>query len=71
MTIREKRWRRFYLFLMLFIYVIYVPFSFLEWIFLDGKIPFVAILIGVALPFMRKNHLNNIQSGKEEKVVKK
>lgn len=65
MAIREKRWRRFYLFLMLFIYVIYVPFSFIEWIFLDGKIPFVAILIGVSLPFMRKNHLQRIQSEKE------
>ena len=64
MTVREKRWRRFYLFLMLFIYVIYVPASFLEWIFLGEKIPFVAIFIGVAIPFMRKNHINNIQSGK-------
>lgn len=58
---KEKRWRKFYFFLMLFFYIIYVPFSLVDWLFLDGKFPIIALFVGVALPFMRKNHLRRIR----------
>jgi hypothetical protein len=61
MSKKEKRWRRFYLILMIFFYVIFVPVSVLEWIGADGGFPITAIAVGVALPYMRKNHLNQIQ----------
>lgn len=63
----EKSWKRFYLFMMIFFYAIYVPVSLLEWLGGDGGIPITAVVVGVALPFIRKNHLNQIQGkGNEE-----
>lgn len=62
MSKREKRWRRFYLILMLFIYVIFVPVSVLEWLIGEGKFPLTAIVVGFGLPMMRKNHINTIRS---------
>ncbi|PFG03892.1 hypothetical protein [Bacillus sp. es.034] len=61
MSKKEKRWRRFYLFLMIFFYVVYVPVSVLEWLLGDGSMPVTAVVVGIALPYMRKNHLHQIQ----------
>ncbi|MCC5804408.1 hypothetical protein [Rossellomorea vietnamensis] len=61
MSKKEKRWRRFYLLLMIFFYAIYVPVSILEWLAGDGGIPITAVVVGMALPYMRKNHLQQIQ----------
>jgi predicted permease len=61
MSKKEKRWRRFYLFLMIFFYAIYVPVSVLEWLLGDGGLPITAVVVGIALPYMRKNHLHQIQ----------
>lgn len=62
MSKKEKRWRRFYLILMIFIYAVFVPVTVLEWLFGDGRFPLTAIVVGTALPMMRKNHINQIQS---------
>ncbi|MBS4179489.1 hypothetical protein [Lederbergia citrea] len=64
MAAKERKWRRVYLFLMIFFYGIYTPVSIFEWLAADGKFPFTAIVVGLALPFMRKNHLNQIQQQK-------
>ena len=61
MSKKEKRWRRFYLFLMIFFYVIYVQVSVLEWLLGDGGLPVTAVVVGIALPYMRKNHLHQIE----------
>lgn len=61
MSKREKKWRRIYLFLMIFIYAIFVPVSALEWLVGEGKFPYTAIVVGFALPFIRKNHLTTIK----------
>ncbi|MBS4210371.1 hypothetical protein [Bacillus sp. FJAT-50079] len=58
---REKKWKRFYLFLMIFFYGIFTPVSFAEWLFADGKFPYTVIIVGIALPAMRKNHLMKLQ----------
>lgn len=62
MSKTEKKWRRLYLFLMIFIYAIYTPVTALEWLAGEGGFPFTAIIVGVALPFMRKNHINQIRA---------
>jgi hypothetical protein len=64
MSKKEKRWKRFYLFLMIFFYAIFVPVSVLEWFAGDGGLPITAVVVGIALPFMRKNHLHQIQMKK-------
>lgn len=61
MSKKEKNWKRFYLFIMIFFYFIYVPVSVAEWIFSDGGIPLTAIVVGFALPVIRKNHLTKIR----------
>lgn len=58
---KEKKWRRIYLFLMIFFYGIFVPVTIAEWLFSDGEFPFTAIAVGLALPFMRRNHLAQLQ----------
>lgn len=68
MSKSEKRWRRFYLILMIFIYVIYVPVTVVEWLAGSGGFPITAVVVGFGLPLMRKNHLNSIRE-KEGKSV--
>ncbi|GAA0432280.1 hypothetical protein GCM10008934_22160 [Virgibacillus salarius] len=51
----EKSWRRFYLYLMLFIYIIYAPISIIEWLSESGGFPFTAIIVGIALPLSEKS----------------
>lgn len=58
---KEKKWRRIYLILMIFFYAIFVPVTVGEWLFSDGSFPFTALAVGLALPFMRKNHLAQLQ----------
>ncbi|RDI37950.1 hypothetical protein [Falsibacillus pallidus] len=62
MSKKEKRWRRFYLIMMIFIYAIFVPVSILEWLGGDGSLPITAVVVGGALPAIRKNHLQQIQA---------
>ncbi|GEN44517.1 hypothetical protein [Alkalibacillus haloalkaliphilus] len=61
MSKSEKRWRRFYLILMLFIYIIYVPVTVIDWLGGSGSFPYTAFIVGIGLPLIRKNHLNSIQ----------
>lgn len=58
---KEKKWKRIYLALMIFFYAIFVPVTVAEWLFSDGGFPFTALAVGLALPFMRKNHLAQLQ----------
>ncbi|PPA68653.1 hypothetical protein [Jeotgalibacillus proteolyticus] len=60
---KHKRWKRIYLFLMIFFYVIFVPVTVGEWLLGDGGFPFTAIAVGVALPMIRKNHLTQLEQG--------
>ncbi|MGG3915103.1 hypothetical protein [Rossellomorea vietnamensis] len=48
-------------FLIIFFYVIYVLISVLEWLLGDGGVPITAVVVGIALPYIRKNHLHQIQ----------
>lgn len=64
----EKSWKRFYLFMMIFFYAIYVPVSLLEWLGGDGGIPITAVVVGVALPFIRKNHLSQIKEKRNKEA---
>ncbi|MFD2760681.1 hypothetical protein [Lentibacillus juripiscarius] len=61
MSKSEKRWRRFYLVLMIFIYAIFVPVTVIEWLAGSGGFPITAIVVGLGLPLMRKNHMNSIR----------
>lgn len=58
---KQKKWQRIYLVLMIFFYGIFVPVTLFEWLFSNGTFPFTAIAVGLALPFMRKNHLAQLQ----------
>ncbi|WP_077327777.1 hypothetical protein [Virgibacillus siamensis] len=60
MSKSEKNWRRFYLILMIFIYGIFVPVTVFEWLAGSEGFPLTAIVVGFALPLMRKNHLTAI-----------
>ncbi|WP_053364890.1 hypothetical protein [Bacillus sp. FJAT-27245] len=64
----EKSWKRFYLFMMIFFYAIYVPISLLEWLGGDSGIPVAAVVVGVGLPFIRKNHLIQIKEKRNEEA---
>ncbi|WP_433746756.1 hypothetical protein [Falsibacillus pallidus] len=64
---KEKRWRRFYLFIIIFFYAIYVPVSLLDWVNGEG-FPITVFTVGIALPLLRKNHLKQIQA-KENPVA--
>ncbi|WP_409273228.1 hypothetical protein V1499_01565 [Neobacillus sp. SCS-31] len=64
----EKSWKRFYLFLMIFFCAIYVPVSLLEWLGGDGGIPITAVVVGVALPFIRKNNLTQIKEKRNKEA---
>ncbi|WP_430784492.1 hypothetical protein VBD025_08600 [Virgibacillus flavescens] len=66
MSNSEKKWRRFYLILMIFIYAIYVPVTVFEWLAGDGGLPYTAVIVGFGLPIMRKNHLQSIRQKEGE-----
>lgn len=69
MSKSEKRWRRFYLILMIFIYAIFVPVTVIEWLAGSGGFPITALVVGVALPLMRKNHVNSIRQKEGKDAV--
>lgn len=58
---KKKKWSRIYLFLMIFFYGVFVPVTILEWLLSDGGFPFTAIVVGLSLPYMRRNHLNQLE----------
>lgn len=59
---KYKRWKNTYLLLLIFFYGIFVPVTVAEWLFADAGFPFTAIIVGIALPAMRKNHLALLKS---------
>jgi hypothetical protein len=61
MSKTEKKWRRFYLIGMIVIYGIFVPVTALDWLAGDGGVPYTAVVIGLALPMMKKNHIHTIR----------
>lgn len=61
MSKTEKKWRRFYLILMIVIYGFFVPVTVIEWLAGDSGVPYTAVVIGLALPVMRKNHIHTIR----------
>ncbi|GAB3047720.1 hypothetical protein [Virgibacillus ainsalahensis] len=67
MSRSEKKWRKIYLGLMIFIYGVFTPITVFEWLAADGGFPLTALVVGIALPVMRRNHLNQIREkeGKE------
>lgn len=62
MSKSEKRWRRFYLIMMIFAYAIYAPITVVEWLGGSGGFPFTAVVLGIGLPLMRKNHIKQIRA---------
>lgn len=63
---RETKWRRIYLFLLIFVYGIFTPVTFFEWLAGDGRFPLTALVMCVAMPSIRKTHLMKI--AQEEKL---
>lgn len=61
MTKNERKWHKIYTALMVFIYIIYIPVSVIEWLSTDSGFPIVALVVGIALPFMRKNHMAQLK----------
>ena len=61
MTKNERKWHKIYTALMVFIYLIYIPVSVIEWLSTDSSFPIVALVVGIALPFMRKNHMAQLK----------
>lgn len=61
MLAKERKWRKLYLFTMIFIYGLVIPAMLFEWLVLEGKFPLAGFVIGFALPAMRKNHLTKIR----------
>ncbi|SEP98308.1 hypothetical protein [Piscibacillus halophilus] len=66
MSKKEKKWNRFFIILMVFIYVIYAPITIYEWLTGSGGFPLTAIVVGTALPLARKNFLNRIRAHEEK-----
>jgi hypothetical protein len=58
---KEKKWRRIYMGLMIFVYGIFTPVTVFEWLAADGKFPLTAIVACIAIPAIRKNHLFKIK----------
>ena len=58
---KYKNWTRIYLLLTIFFYGIFVPVTIAEWLFSDAGFPYTAVVVGIALPAMKKNHLAQIK----------
>ncbi|UTR16807.1 hypothetical protein MM221_09965 [Salipaludibacillus sp. LMS25] len=62
MSIREKRWRRFYTVLFIFLYGCVIPINLLVFFSMTGeRFPFIPILVGIILPFTKKRHLEQVR----------
>ncbi|MEK5100994.1 hypothetical protein MKX83_03250 [Cytobacillus sp. FSL M8-0252] len=70
MSKKESKWKRIYLFIMLFVYILFVPISLFEWLLSGDRFPIAATVVAIALPFMRKNHLNTIRREETGSVQK-
>ncbi|MCM3719799.1 hypothetical protein [Fictibacillus phosphorivorans] len=67
MTKSEKKWRRFYGMMYIFIYGIYVPYNLFMWLGSEEGFPFGMIGIAIGLPLIKKNHINSIHE-KEQNI---
>ena len=47
MTKIERKWHKIYIGLMVFIHLIYIPVSVIEWLFIDSGFPIVALVVGI------------------------
>lgn len=47
MTKNERKWHKIYIGLMVFIHLIYIPVSVIEWLFIDSGFPIVALVVGI------------------------
>ena len=54
---RHKRWRVFYIFLMIVVYGLLIPGQLLLWIVDETSFPYQIIIYIIAVPFIRKQHL--------------
>ena len=61
MSKKEKRWGKFYKYFMIFFYALLVPIAILDFI-AGGGFPYTILIVGLALPAMRANHLNIIRT---------
>ncbi|OCA80717.1 hypothetical protein F7984_01735 [Pradoshia sp. D12] len=61
MSKKEKRWSKFYKYFMIFFYVLLVPIAIFDF-FAGGGFPYEILIVGLALPAMRTNHLNIIRA---------
>lgn len=68
MSKKEKKWSRIYLFLMIFFYGVFGPVSILLFFLGEEGFPYTLIVVGTALPFMRKNHLTQIREKEESHI---
>lgn len=64
MSKKEKRWRRFYVFLYILIYGIITPLSLLLFFTSDESFPYFIIPVVIALPAMKHNHIQKIREKK-------
>ncbi|TFJ91631.1 hypothetical protein [Lentibacillus salicampi] len=69
MSKSEKRWRRLYFYLMIFIFAIYVPITVFEWLTGAGGFPLTAIVVGIGIPLGRKTHLKSIREKEGKDTV--
>lgn len=61
MSRKEKRWSKIYKYFMIFFYAILVPIAIFDFM-AGGGFPFEFLIVGLALPAMRANHLNMIRA---------
>ncbi|MQR93619.1 hypothetical protein [Fictibacillus phosphorivorans] len=61
MSKSEKKWRRFYMMMYIFIYGIYVPYNLFMWLGGNEGFPYAMLGIALGLPMMKKNHINSIR----------
>jgi hypothetical protein len=61
MSKKEKRWRRFYVFLYILFYGFIIPLSLLLFFIGEEKFPFTMIPVALALPAMKHNHIKKIR----------
>lgn len=52
----EKKWRRFYMMMYIFIYGIYVPYNLFMWLGGNEGFPYAMLGIALGLSMMKKNH---------------
>ena len=61
MSKSEKKWRRIYIALFIFVYAIYVPYNLIMWIGGGEGFPIAMFAVAIGLPFLKKNHMKTIR----------